>query len=101
MAAVQLTFDQLKGVAPPARGGYRRTDGFGLAAAPSAPIPRISRSRRGESRCDFGLRGNNAKKEEAPTGGRGLFGFLWGNHDGGGKPHQIPIHSTPLPRTDY
>ena len=31
------------------------------------------------------LTSNGSKKEEAPTGGRGLFGFLWGNHDGGGK----------------
>jgi hypothetical protein len=35
------------------------------------------------------------QKEEAPTGGRGLFGFLWGTMMGEGHPIRIPIHSNP------
>jgi hypothetical protein len=35
------------------------------------------------------------KRKKPRRGGRGLFGFLWGNHDGRGKPHQIVMFSTP------
>ena len=34
-------------------------------------------------------------KEEAPTGGRGFFEFLGGNHDGEGKPIRYRILALP------